>query len=85
MEIEPKLILHINKMVNEKKKTKEKFLPKRCPDFLLCLFVCHIVSPVCQGHYNIEMNTIYSLYYDVNRVFEIFRKKYFFDEIWPFL
>ena len=31
------------------------------------------------------MNTCYSLYCDLNRVFEIFRKKLFLAEIWPFL
>ena len=83
MEIEPKFFLHINKEVNEKN-SNEKFLPM-CPDFLLCLFFCRIVSPICHDHYNIEMNTFYSLYYDLNRVFEFFWKMIFLLKYGRFL
>ena len=71
--------------MGKRKKFKRTIFAKKCPDFLLCLFVCHIISPAYHGNYNIEMNTYHSLFYDLSRVFLIFRKKLFLAEIWPFL
>ena len=78
-------ILFAYKQTGKRKKFKRTFVAKKCPDFLLCLFVCHIIWPVYHGNYNIEINIFDSEFYDLNRVFEFFRKKLFFAEIWQFL